>query len=63
MTCCNFGLLSLLHQQNYYGDVLKVSSDLNTNVCMTPAQPAPAFVRQALKKVHHEVSDKSVGCV
>lgn len=27
---------------------------------MTPAKPPPGFIRQALKKVHHEVSDRSV---
>lgn len=29
---------------------------------MTPAKPVPAFIRQALKSVHPEVSDKYYGC-
>ena len=48
--------------QDYYGKVLKKSSDLKTNACVTPAKPVPAFIRQALKSVHPEVSDKSVDC-
>ena len=48
-------------QQDYYSKVLKSSSDLKTNACVTPAQPIPAFIRQALKKVHPDVSDRSLG--
>lgn len=49
-------------QQDYYGKVLQKTSDLKTNVCMTPARPVPAFIRQALKNVHHEVNARSLGC-
>lgn len=49
-----------LPQQEYYGDVLKSSSGLNTNACVTTAKPPAGFIREALKKVHHEVSDRSV---
>nr|XP_046261235.1 arsenite methyltransferase [Scatophagus argus] len=48
--------------KEYYGNVLKKSSDLNTNACVTPAKPYPAFIRQALKKVHPEVSARYYGC-
>ncbi|XP_036970866.1 arsenite methyltransferase [Acanthopagrus latus] len=48
--------------KDYYSKVLKSSSDLKTNVCVTPAQPIPAFIRQALKRVHPEVSDRYYGC-
>uniref|UniRef100_A0A3B5LX54 Arsenite methyltransferase n=1 Tax=Xiphophorus couchianus TaxID=32473 RepID=A0A3B5LX54_9TELE len=30
--------------------------------CVAPAQPLPAFIREALKKVHPEVSNKYYGC-
>lgn len=48
--------------QDYYGKRLKKSSDLQTNACVTPAQPLPAYVREALKKVHPEVSARYYGC-
>ncbi|XP_076584585.1 arsenite methyltransferase [Chaetodon auriga] len=48
--------------KDYYGKVLQKTSDLKTNVCMTPARPAPAFVREALKKVHPEVNARYYGC-
>ncbi|XP_010732506.3 arsenite methyltransferase [Larimichthys crocea] len=48
--------------KDYYGKVLKKSSDLKTNACVTPAKPIPAFIRQALKKVHPEVTDRYYGC-
>ncbi len=43
-------------KQDYYGNILKNTSDLKSNVCTTPSQPIPAFIRQALKKVHPDVS-------
>ncbi|XP_041789479.1 arsenite methyltransferase [Chelmon rostratus] len=48
--------------KDYYGKVLQKTSDLKTNVCMTPARPVPAFIRQALKNVHHEVNARYYGC-
>lgn len=48
--------------KDYYGNVLKNTSDLKSNVCTTPSKPYPAFIRQALKKVHPEVSDRYYGC-
>lgn len=48
--------------KEYYGKVLQKTSDLKSNACVTPAQPVPAFIREALKKVHPEVSSKYYGC-
>lgn len=48
--------------KDYYGKVLKKSSDLKSNACVAPAQRIPAFIRQALKKVHPEVTDRYYGC-
>uniref|UniRef100_UPI003AAEDB98 arsenite methyltransferase n=1 Tax=Centroberyx gerrardi TaxID=166262 RepID=UPI003AAEDB98 len=48
--------------QDYYGNVLKKTSDLKSNACVSSGQPIPAFIRQALKKVHPEVSAKYYGC-
>ncbi|KAM4603808.1 arsenite methyltransferase [Polymixia lowei] len=48
--------------KDYYGKILKKSSDLKTNACVTPTKPIPAFIRQALKRVHPEVTAKYYGC-
>nr|XP_020498468.1 arsenite methyltransferase [Labrus bergylta] len=48
--------------KDYYGKVLKNTSDLKTNACVAPAKPIPAFIRQALKKVHPEVIARYYGC-
>ncbi|XP_076001419.1 arsenite methyltransferase isoform X2 [Genypterus blacodes] len=48
--------------KDYYGKVLKKTSDLKTNACVAPAQPIPGFIRQALKKVHPEVTARYYGC-
>ncbi|XP_059904280.1 arsenite methyltransferase isoform X1 [Gadus macrocephalus] len=48
--------------KEYYGKVLKKTVDLKTNACMTPSSPVPLHIRQALKMVHPEVSDKYYGC-
>ncbi|XP_017272343.1 arsenite methyltransferase [Kryptolebias marmoratus] len=55
---------SSIHEdvKDYYGRKLKKTLDLKTSACVTPAQPMPAFVRDALKKVHPEVSAKYYGC-
>ncbi|TNN71220.1 Arsenite methyltransferase [Liparis tanakae] len=47
---------------DYYGKVLKNSADLKSNACVPPAKPIPAFIRQALKKVHPEVTARYYGC-
>uniref|UniRef100_A0A3Q3IMD9 Arsenite methyltransferase n=1 Tax=Monopterus albus TaxID=43700 RepID=A0A3Q3IMD9_MONAL len=48
--------------KDYYGKVLKKTSDLKSNACVAPAHPIPAFIQQALKKVHPEVTAKYYGC-
>ncbi|XP_034043463.1 arsenite methyltransferase [Thalassophryne amazonica] len=48
--------------KDYYGNMLKNSSDLKTNACLAPAQSVPAFIRQALQKVHPEVTARFYGC-
>lgn len=48
--------------KEYYGIRVKATSDLKTNACVAPANPLPAFIRQALSKVHPEVIDKYYGC-
>uniref|UniRef100_A0A8C8BV65 Arsenite methyltransferase n=1 Tax=Oncorhynchus tshawytscha TaxID=74940 RepID=A0A8C8BV65_ONCTS len=45
---------------DYYGKTLKKTSDLKSNACLAPAQPIPAFVLKALKKIHPEVTPKWV---
>ncbi|XP_042341291.1 arsenite methyltransferase [Plectropomus leopardus] len=48
--------------KDYYGKRLKNSADLKSNACVAPAQRIPAFIRQALKKVHPEVTARYYGC-
>uniref|UniRef100_A0A1A8MH38 Arsenite methyltransferase n=1 Tax=Nothobranchius pienaari TaxID=704102 RepID=A0A1A8MH38_9TELE len=64
-SCCGNGLFdSCLHVdvKDYYGKILRKTSDLKTNACKTPAQPTPAFIRDALMKVHPEVCARYYGC-
>lgn len=48
--------------KDYYGKRLKKTSDLKTNACVAPVQPTPDFIRQALKKVHPEITVRYYGC-
>ncbi|XP_069561091.1 arsenite methyltransferase [Brachyistius frenatus] len=48
--------------KDYYGKKLKKTSDLQSSACVAPAQPVPAFIRQALNKVHPEVAARYYGC-
>ncbi|XP_007530714.1 arsenite methyltransferase [Erinaceus europaeus] len=48
--------------QDYYGQVLKKSEDLQTNACVTPARPVPKYIREALQNVHEEVTLRYYGC-
>ncbi|XP_053188213.1 arsenite methyltransferase [Scomber japonicus] len=48
--------------KDYYGNVLKKTEDVKSNACLTPAKPIPAFIRQALKKVHPKVAERYYGC-
>jgi ubiquinone/menaquinone biosynthesis C-methylase UbiE len=47
--------------KNYYGEVLKNSSDLKTSACC-PIDAMPRYLLPLLKKVHTEVKDKFYGC-
>uniref|UniRef100_A0A7S1G4P4 Arsenite methyltransferase n=1 Tax=Bicosoecida sp. CB-2014 TaxID=1486930 RepID=A0A7S1G4P4_9STRA len=47
--------------KEYYGKVLKASSDLKTSACTSIAAPAP-MVAEALKKVPKGVSERFYGC-
>ncbi|KAJ3614644.1 hypothetical protein NHX12_018215 [Muraenolepis orangiensis] len=48
--------------KEYYGKVLKKTLDLKTNACLTSSRPVPVNIRQALERVHPEVTAKYYGC-
>lgn len=48
--------------QDYYGQTLKKSADLQTNACVTPARPVLKHVGEALRNVHEEVALRYYGC-
>ncbi|XP_012579367.1 PREDICTED: arsenite methyltransferase [Condylura cristata] len=48
--------------QDYYGQVLTKSADLQTNACVTPARPIAKHIREALQNVHEEVTLRYYGC-
>lgn len=47
--------------QNYYGEVLQGSEDLQTNACCTP-DDIPDHVKEVLAQVHDEVLMRYYGC-
>lgn len=47
--------------QNYYGEVLQGSDDLQTNACCTP-DDMPDHVKKILSQVHDEVLTRYYGC-
>lgn len=47
--------------QTYYGETLQKSEDLQTNACCTAAAP-PQHIRDAMAKIHPEVSARYYGC-
>ena len=47
--------------QNYYGEVLQSSEDLQTNACCTDAT-VPAHLKKVLSSIHDEVLVKYYGC-
>jgi arsenite methyltransferase len=47
--------------QNYYGEVLQGSSDLQTNACCTPDE-MPDHLKKILSQVHDEVLTRYYGC-
>ncbi|OIO70666.1 MAG: methyltransferase type 11 [Zetaproteobacteria bacterium CG1_02_53_45] len=48
--------------KDYYGKVLSHSNDLQTNACCCDADSIPAEVKEALKLIHHEITDRFYGC-
>ncbi len=53
----------MTHQsvQEYYGETLQSSADLQTNACCTPAD-MPDWLKPVLGKIHDEVASKYYGC-
>ncbi len=47
--------------QEYYGQKLQQSDDLQTNACCTLEAP-PAYIQSILEQIHDEVLDKYYGC-
>lgn len=47
--------------QTYYGETLQKTEDLQTNACCTAAAP-PQHIRDAMAKIHPEVSARYYGC-
>jgi len=47
--------------QNYYGEVLQSSADLQTNACCTP-DDMPDHLKRILSKLHDEVLTRYYGC-
>lgn len=50
--------LPWLLSQNYYGNVLRTSADLQTNACVTPAKLVPKYIRERLQNVHEAVTSR-----
>ncbi|KAL4639976.1 arsenite methyltransferase isoform X1 [Arapaima gigas] len=48
--------------KDYYGRVLKGTSDLKSNACLSPTTPMAPAVCRALKEVHPEVTSRYYGC-
>jgi len=47
--------------QNYYGEVLQSSADLQTNACCTPSD-MPEHLKPVLSRIHDEVMARYYGC-
>ncbi|XP_028936544.1 arsenite methyltransferase isoform X2 [Ornithorhynchus anatinus] len=48
--------------QDYYGQELRGSADLKTNVCVAAGSPSTRAAREALGAVHQDVRDRFYGC-
>ena len=46
---------------NYYGEVLKSSSDLKTSACCS-IESIPEYIKEKLALIHPEVNEKFYGC-
>jgi SAM-dependent methyltransferase len=47
--------------QKYYGEILEKTEDLKTSACCTVEAP-PAYVTEALAKIHDDVASRYYGC-
>ncbi|XP_075468622.1 BLOC-1-related complex subunit 7 isoform X2 [Ascaphus truei] len=61
-SCCSQGQQTHEDVKNYYGKYLKTAKDLKTNACVTPSNPLPKSIRDALSDVHEDVSSRYYGC-
>ncbi|KAI7804341.1 arsenite methyltransferase [Triplophysa rosa] len=48
--------------KEYYGKILKQSSDLKSNACVPSAKSVPEYVRKVLAEIHQDVVAKYYGC-
>ncbi|XP_062865893.1 arsenite methyltransferase [Trichomycterus rosablanca] len=48
--------------KEYYGKILKQTSDLKSNACVPCAKPIPSYIKKALAEVHPDVIAKYYGC-
>ncbi|KAI4881946.1 hypothetical protein NFI96_017387 [Prochilodus magdalenae] len=48
--------------KDYYGNILKKTSDLKSNACVPSAKPIPAYIKKALSEVHPDVIARYYGC-
>lgn len=53
--------MSIENLKNYYGRILKTSSDLKTTACCLPFAPPPRL-QALLADIHEEVKEKFYGC-
>lgn len=53
--------MSVENLKNYYGRILKTSTDLKTTACCVPTAP-PARLQALLADIHDEVKEKFYGC-
>jgi len=55
------GASKLEWTEDYYGEILKKSSDLKTNACCTGSSPA-LHLRPLLSKIHEDITSSYYGC-
>ncbi|XP_072513353.1 arsenite methyltransferase [Salminus brasiliensis] len=48
--------------KEYYGKILKKTTDLKSNACVPSAKPISAYIQKALADVHPDVKAKYYGC-
>ncbi|XP_067297540.1 arsenite methyltransferase [Pseudorasbora parva] len=48
--------------KEYYGKILKKTSDLKSNACVPSAKSVPAYVRKVIAEIHPDVIAKYYGC-